>query len=776
MNRIRDTHLSLIVWLKLLAGVCVIVASCYGDISIGAPSTEAFAKALGTQSFRHRPSKPTLQAAQALRLGAPEFLPAAIQVSSRASPGTPVRFATRVSRVSRPPAAVELQAFSHKGEWKKVGELADDGRNGDLFAGDFVYARQLPVKGSVEGEKRYRVVARYKRKTVISEVRAIEITRFPVGPERREPEFIEDKETGQVFAGEQVLVSFSPSVSSDRIEEIVARVTRKVTGQAGSVIGYIPQIGVIQIGLTVKPGASEADRAAAVKAAVSGFESDDGVRYAQANFRVEFAAAITPDGETSPDCAAKEKQWGAIKIQADKAWGLAGTLSGPALVAVVDSGVKPSNDPTGDLCWGASPTAPLSARDPADCDPVNVLRDKDSDPDSAQHGTAVAGIIAAKHNGVGISGIAHGLPIISFDVGTGFGNTGVVMDKILAAANTTEVAIINFSAKTGVYEPIWRCALEYATYTVTKPVDILCAGRTTSASTGKGKLVVAAAGNQGIEFYAYTYDPVTDKHWCPNPSGLPPPRCSYPCSWSYLEAVLCVANTNEDDILHAGNRPSNYGLEVDLTAPGTKICTTASDGGYIAEVGTSFAVPHVAGAAVVLWSLEPGLTAIQVANRLKANADPIDSKNPSHVGKLGTGRLNLFKAINKTPKAVADSDTATEGGATVAGNVLSNDNPGNAPATVTKAAQGNSTIALGTTFSTAYAGKLTLNTNGNYTYAPPTMGNVLPGGINEVFSYTISDANGDIDTATLKIRVSDDPAPPPTPSPSPSPPILLRID
>jgi VCBS repeat-containing protein len=108
-----------------------------------------------------------------------------------------------------------------------------------------------------------------------------------------------------------------------------------------------------------------------------------------------------------------------------------------------------------------------------------------------------------------------------------------------------------------------------------------------------------------------------------------------------------------------------------------------------------------------------------------------------------------------TPTAVADVNTATEAGAPVGGDVIANDNPGDAPATVTAADQGGNAITIGVGFATAAGGTLTLNSDGTYTYAPPPQGSVPPGGLSEVFNYTITDADGDSANATLTITVND---------------------
>ena len=92
----------------------------------------------------------------------------------------------------------------------------------------------------------------------------------------------------------------------------------------------------------------------------------------------------------------------------------------------------------------------------------------------------------------------------------------------------------------------------------------------------------------------------------------------------------------------------------------------------------------------------------------------------------------------------------------VSGNLLTNDDLGDAPTTVTLAAEigGTAVTPDGTPYTTLKGATLTINANGNYSYLPSATG--TPG--TEVINYLITDSDGDESSAMLEITVSAVPA------------------
>ena len=84
-----------------------------------------------------------------------------------------------------------------------------------------------------------------------------------------------------------------------------------------------------------------------------------------------------------------------------------------------------------------------------------------------------------------------------------------------------------------------------------------------------------------------------------------------------------------------------------------------------------------------------------------------------------TASSTITITVDRLPGAVADTNSAVEGGSAVTGNAITNDDEGNVNASVTAADQGGSALTIGTAFTTAAGGSLTLNADGTYSYTPP---------------------------------------------------------
>jgi subtilisin family serine protease len=140
------------------------------------------------------------------------------------------------------------------------------------------------------------------------------------------------------------------------------------------------------------------------------------------------------------------------------------------------------------------------------------------------------------------------------------------------------------------------------------------------AAINMNALVIASAGNNGDDVLFY------------------------PASY---KNVLNVAATDQVDHKKAN---STYGISIDVCAPGEDILSTWVNNTYVASGGTSTAAPVVSGAAAIVKSFFPAYTGIQIGEQLRATADNIDTIgfNAPWAGKLGAGRINLYRALTDT--------------------------------------------------------------------------------------------------------------------------------
>lgn len=93
---------------------------------------------------------------------------------------------------------------------------------------------------------------------------------------------------------------------------------------------------------------------------------------------------------------------------------------------------------------------------------------------------------------------------------------------------------------------------------------------------------------------------------------------------------------------------SPFYIKPDLVAPGVFVNTTSIQGGYNLTSGTSFAAPHVSGAAAILLEKNPGLSPSQIKAIIISTADPVSDTFgtlfPQEIS--GAGRLNITRAVD----------------------------------------------------------------------------------------------------------------------------------
>jgi subtilisin family serine protease len=347
----------------------------------------------------------------------------------------------------------------------------------------------------------------------------------------------------------------------------------------------------VRLVLTLRPGTSHAnaDRLAALPGGKLVARIDQlNVRVVEvpaaavANARSRWArlaevASVETDGLMSVDWTPHDPLWGLQweqrQVRAQQAWDLARGMR-TTIVAVVDTGVQLKHPD-------------LEARLVQGRDFVN----NDSRPaDDNGHGTAVAGVIAATANSIGVTGMCMRCRIMPVKAlaanGTGLW-TVAAKSIVWAADHGADVINMSFGGPSGL--EALRNAIRYA--------------------RDRGVVVVGSAGNYGTR------------------------AAFYPAA--YAEVFSVAASTPYDLRYDWSNSSTSW---VDVAAPG---CTWSARifskyGGFC---GTSAAAPIVAGIAALVRSARPGMSRSSVETILRAAT----VKTPFSFTR--SGRIDAYKAV-----------------------------------------------------------------------------------------------------------------------------------
>lgn len=314
-----------------------------------------------------------------------------------------------------------------------------------------------------------------------------------------------------------------------------------------------------------------------------------------ANDLVQYkeVAYVQPNTKVTKSFVSQEpyykKQWHLPKIDAPKAWDVTKGSSN-VIVAVIDGGAQKDH-----------PDLKHSIVSPMD------IVTGSSDYIADDHGTHVAGIIAAAFNKYGTAGIAPNTKIMPVNVFEGEEADIFNIAKAIDYAVKNGANIINMSLGEYGYVYIEDAAIQSA--------------------VKKGVVVVAAAGNED-----------TNQNF-------------YPAAYAN---VIAVSATDSDDYV---SDFSNFGKYIDVAAPGVGILSTISGGRYAAYDGTSLAAPIVSGIAALVLAKNPFLTVGEVYNILKNSA--IDYGEPGWDPFYGSGRVSASRALALTSQPISDFTSAS---------------------------------------------------------------------------------------------------------------------
>ncbi|QJW90656.1 S8 family serine peptidase [Spirosoma taeanense] len=187
--------------------------------------------------------------------------------------------------------------------------------------------------------------------------------------------------------------------------------------------------------------------------------------------------------------------------------------------------------------------------------------------DENGHGTHVAGIIGAKNNNVGVTGVASGARLVALKV----------LNQLGEGRLSGLLQAVNHVIKNGRAGDV---------------VNMSLGGEGTSATLDRivrqaadmGILFAIAAGNDGKDSDGYA------------PAGVNHPN---------VFTVSAMNRTNQFASF------SNFGASVDVCAYGVRITSTYKNGQYATLSGTSMAAPHVAGLLLIRGSNLPTHGSVQ---------------------------------------------------------------------------------------------------------------------------------------------------------------------
>lgn len=276
-------------------------------------------------------------------------------------------------------------------------------------------------------------------------------------------------------------------------------------------------------------------------------------------------------------------------------------------------------------------------------------------PSAGDHGTHVAGIIAASANGQGMHGVASGASIYGISFGETSGgyldiNTTRLANGVRAATDKG-ARIFNNSWGSGTVTNGSSSLLDNSYYrsAVADAID-------------SGAVFVWAAGN---DFY------YNQSYGNQNTSEEAKAALKYSeLAGGFVNVVNLrydagnweIANASTGDSVPGYTWPDSQicGVTKDfcLGAPGTAIESTVVGGGYEEFSGTSMAAPSVAGGIAILFQAFPYVETADILQLLFTTADDLGAAGVDEV--YGHGMMNLAAALNPVGSLAIPTSASTD--------------------------------------------------------------------------------------------------------------------
>ena len=443
--------------------------------------------------------------------------------------------------------------------------------------------------------------------------------------------------------------------------ESTAAASARVAAAGGTVVADYSQIGVL-----VARSASTDFIAAVSGRGVQGVAATTGLgTQLEESETIDVAAVAAEDAAGNP---AGEPlfglQWDMTQIDVPEAHAVT-TGSSDVVVGVLDSGISSTHP---DL-------ATQIAKDKSASCLGGVVNTAEAawNPTTSDHGTHVAGTVAAAINGVGIAGVAPGVKVASVKVVTDAGfiyPEAAVCGFVWAAEHGMQITNNSYFIDPWEFNcrndprqrPVWQAVQRAIRY-----------------SQRLGVLNVASAGNSNVDLQHKFIDDGS-----PNDGSSPVETREINGACLDLPAEAPgVVTVSAVGTVQLKSYYSSYGQGVvDVAAPGgdtrqpnpgvstianavlsATFNTNTKTNGWGYKQGTSMASPHAAGVAALALSVHPGLPPAALAALLERTAEPLpcpegvydprpglsqylaECTGGTHNGFYGAGEVNAANAV-----------------------------------------------------------------------------------------------------------------------------------
>ncbi|MDT0687292.1 S8 family peptidase [Autumnicola psychrophila] len=410
--------------------------------------------------------------------------------------------------------------------------------------------------------------------------------------------------------------------------EVTKSFENEVKKGANEIIYTIPEIGAVIVNSKDADFVKNAMKKKGVVSVIPDYE----IKWIPSNIGVE---ANPPSIGDSEPYYFYDYLWGLDAIDAPEAWNAGFTGQG-ANVFVLDSGIDADH-----VEIAANLNTSLSA---------SFVPEEDWNIRPGQyfnHGTHVAGTIAAVRNGVGLIGVAPDAELVAVKVLSEYSGSGAfswINAGIIYAANN-DADVINMSLGANFYKNGKLVDADGNAYRVSpKYIQeiIHLQQRAIDYAYKSGVTLVASAGND-----AHNAD--GDGSWINIPGGL---NNVITVSATAPEGYDYLAEYTDYDVPASY---TNHGRSlIDVAAPGgdgdvsvyDNILSAGSGGALYWSAGTSMAAPHVSGiAALVIGGNGGEMDPHEITKQIYKTADNIVSNGQSVY--YGHGRVNAYRAVTE---------------------------------------------------------------------------------------------------------------------------------